>query len=127
MIEHRPPKPNLYRELLESVRAHDGDGKIMVHRAFERLASRPDVAFIDLVVLPPGTSIGRHRHGDDEETYLILRGAGLMWLDGEEFRVHAGDVLVNRPYGEHGLVNDRAVDLHLLVFQVGPRDFGGHG
>ncbi|MFB7938046.1 cupin domain-containing protein [Streptomyces sp. NPDC056049] len=124
---------NLHEGLLRAVTAdHDGIGTIHVHRAFDRMRAPAGVAFIDLVVMPPGTSIGTHRHGDDEETYVILSGRGRMVVDGEEFAVGPGDVVVNRPYGEHGLTNDSGTDsdsdsaggtgtdLHLLVFELAP-------
>ncbi|BCJ66309.1 cupin domain-containing protein [Polymorphospora rubra] len=113
--------PNLHRDLMREVTGdHGGTGTIRVHRAFDRAYAPAGVAFVDLVVLPPGTSIGLHRHGDDQETYVILRGAGRMTLDGDTFDVVAGDVVVNRPYGEHGLANSGADDLHLLVFEIAP-------
>jgi mannose-6-phosphate isomerase-like protein (cupin superfamily) len=96
---------------------HGGLGTILAHRLFSRAEGSAGAEFIDIAVLPPGTSIGRHRHGRDRETYVVLSGSGLMYRDGTEFRVDTGDVVVNRPYGEHGLVNDSAADLWLLVFE----------
>ncbi|WP_217144520.1 cupin domain-containing protein [Streptomyces sp. AC627_RSS907] len=96
---------------------HGGLGTILAHRVFSRPEGGVGAEFIDIAVLPPGTSIGRHRHGRDRETYVVLRGSGLMYRDGTEFRVGTGDVVVNRPYGEHGLVNDSTGDLWLLVFE----------
>lgn len=103
---------------------HGGLGTILAHRVFTRAPGGPGAEFIDLAVLPPGTSIGRHRHGADHETYVVLAGNGLMHRDGEEFRVGSGDVVVNRPYGEHGLLNDGDTDLHLLVFEEESRAHG---
>ena len=112
---------NLHEGLLRGVTAdHGGTGTILAHRAYGSESAPAPVAFIDLVVLPPHTSIGLHRHADDEETYVILAGRGLMTLDGEEFEVRAGDVVPNRAYGEHGLANASDDDLQLLVFEVGP-------
>ncbi|MFG2501131.1 cupin domain-containing protein [Streptomyces sp. NPDC048441] len=109
--------PNIRELLSGKEHDHGGLGTILAHRVFSRRPGAPGAEFIDLAVLPPGTSIGRHRHGADHETYIVLTGSGLMYRDGEEFRVGPGDVVVNRPYGEHGLLNDRAADLHLLVFE----------
>ncbi|MDX5573760.1 cupin domain-containing protein [Streptomyces griseus] len=116
---------NLYRDLfVEKERDHGGTGALLAHRAYSREEASADtpagVAFIDVVILPPGVSIGLHTHGDDAETYIILRGAGLMHRDGGEFRVETGDVVHNRPYGTHGLVNDGEEELHLLVFEIAP-------
>ena len=99
--------------------AHDGVGTIR----FARLASDDDTAgtckFIDLAVLPPGASIGRHRHEiDEEEFYLVLDGTGMMWRDGVEFEVTVGDLVRNAPGGAHGLVNSGAADLRVFVFEV---------
>lgn len=111
------------RDLLESKeRDHGGLGTILAHRVYARGAGGRGAEFIDIAVLPPGTSIGRHRHGADRETYIVLSGSGLMYRDGEEFRVGAGDVVVNRPYGEHGLLNDAERDLQLLVFEEAAGD-----
>ncbi|MFI8952351.1 cupin domain-containing protein [Streptomyces sp. NPDC053750] len=96
---------------------HGGVGTILAHRVFARRSGGRGAEFVDVAVLPPGTSIGRHRHGADQETYIVLDGAGVMFRDGQEFRVAAGDVIVNRPFGEHGLVNDGSEDLRLLVFE----------
>ncbi|MGC0333779.1 mannose-6-phosphate isomerase-like protein (cupin superfamily) [Streptomyces sp. SAI-170] len=96
---------------------HGGLGTILAHRLFTRIEGGEGAEFVDLAVLPPGTSIGRHRHGRDRETYVVLRGNGLMHRDGAEFRVGTGDVVVNRPHGEHGLLNDSADELWLLVFE----------
>ena len=112
---------NLYDRLLREVTGdHGGEGTILAHRIFQAVGSPAPVAFIDLVVVPPGTSIGSHRHADDNETYVIIAGRGRMTLDGEEFEVREGDVIPNRAYGEHGLVNDSDEALRLLVFEVGP-------
>ncbi|MBO1334472.1 cupin domain-containing protein [Streptomyces sp. VRA16 Mangrove soil] len=109
--------PNLRDLLTGKAHDHGGEGTIRAYRAFSRAPEGRGAAFVDLAVLPPGTSIGRHRHGADRETYIVLNGSGLMFRDGERFRVRAGDIVVNRPYGEHGLVNDGTAELRLLVFE----------
>lgn len=81
--------------------------------------------FVDLTVMPPGTSIGVHTHGPaDEEIYVVVSGSGRMRLEGEEFAVGPGDVVVNGRRGTHGLVNTGAEDLRLVVVEVpaGPPD-----
>ncbi|MEU5273565.1 cupin domain-containing protein [Streptomyces hygroscopicus] len=112
---------NLRELLAPKEHDHGGLGTILAHRAFARRPGGRGAEFVDLAVLPPGTSIGRHRHGADRETYIVLDGSGLMFLEGERFRVGAGDVIVNRPFGEHGLVNDGERELRLLVFEESVR------
>jgi quercetin dioxygenase-like cupin family protein len=102
---------------------HGGVGGIDVYRAYSRAVGGREVRFVDIVEIPPGSSIGIHRHGDDEETYILLGGRGTMMLDGVEVPVTAGDVVVNRPFGEHGLRNDSADSIHLVVIETA-RDEG---
>ncbi|MGW6394743.1 cupin domain-containing protein [Streptomyces sp. NPDC055103] len=111
------PLVNLRHLLSPKPHDHGGAGTILAHRIFAR-GEGAGADFIDLAVLPPGTSIGRHRHGHDRETYVVLSGGGVMYRDGEAFRVEAGDVIPNEPFGEHGLSNDTDTELALLVFEV---------
>lgn len=116
-MTHQKAVRNLRALLTPKEHDHGGLGTILAHRAFARQPGGRGAEFVDLAVLPPGTSIGRHRHGADRETYIVLDGSGLMYRDGEEFRVGTGDVVVNRPFGEHGLLNDGDEGLRLLVFE----------
>jgi mannose-6-phosphate isomerase-like protein (cupin superfamily) len=69
--------------------------------------------------LPSGTFIGMHQPGDNEELYIILEGNGVMTVDGESKAVCDGDdVIVNQPFGSHGIANQSKQDLKLLVFEV---------
>ncbi|MGY8826167.1 MAG: cupin domain-containing protein [Candidatus Latescibacterota bacterium] len=91
--------PDMRHEPLEN--CHDGEGALDWKE-----------------VLAPGVSIGIHSHKDDEEYYYILAGAGTMSLDGEDFRVAAGDITAVYPGGDHGLLNDGDQDLRVLVFSI---------
>lgn len=50
-------------------------------------------AEVSLNSLPAGASVPFvHRHTGNEEIYIILEGAGRVYLDGEETDLKAGDV-----------------------------------
>ncbi len=99
--------------------AHSGVGEIRFTRLAEKHNLSGDCSFMDLAILPPGVSIGRHRHAkDEEEFYLILNGSGEMWRNGEEFPVKAGDLVRNPPGGEHSLINTGNKNLRIFVFEV---------
>ena len=101
----------------ERVRAHGGAREISFARVLAR--SRGSIRFIDLSVLGPGADIGCHTHSrDNEELYVIVSGKGLMTLDGEEFEVGPGDVVLNRPGGTHGLRNIAGEELRIVVIEV---------
>ena len=96
---------------------HDGEGTLTFARVYRSDISQMPTAvrFIHDDTLPPGTSIGYHNHGEEEEYYYVIEGAGCMQLDDEEHRISAGDVAVLYPGGAHGLVNDTDAPLRVIV------------
>ncbi|MFH1999828.1 MAG: cupin domain-containing protein [Planctomycetota bacterium] len=112
------PVLNLNKLPLEEVVAHDGEGRILFNRVFDEHAFHGPWNFVDYAVLPPGTSIGIHTHGANEELYLVLEGEGLMHLDGEEIPVSAGSVILNMPGGTHGLRNCGNKPLKIFVTEI---------
>lgn len=110
---------NLAELSLAQVCAHGGAGEIRFARIAEAAAFAGGCNFVDYAELPPGTSIGRHRHADDEEElYLVLEGRGTMWRDGESFAVRTGELIRNRPGGEHELRNTGTGVLRLFVIEL---------
>lgn len=101
---------------MHEISAHEGVGLIQAARVVERPAGA--LAFVDMVVLPPQTTIGRHTHGDDEEIYVVVSGHGHMVVDGDHRDVAPGDVVLNRPRGTHELRNDGPDDVRLVVVDV---------
>ena len=58
-------------------------------------------------ILPPGASVGVHKHGGDAEAYIVLSGSGLYTnKDGEKIRLKAGDVTFCYDGEIHGMEND---------------------
>ena len=70
-------KKNVLKLAKQRVVAHGGKGKIDFVRPFVTSDFETNLSFIDFAVIPPGNSIGRHRHGDNEEIYFIVEGAGI--------------------------------------------------
>lgn len=101
-----------------SIVAHDGRGEIESVRAFVDADLETNLQFVEYVEMPPGTSIGIHTHGDDEELYFIVAGEGVMTVESTEYRVRQGDLVLNPRGGTHGLRNDSDAPIGLLVWQV---------
>ncbi|OCQ21257.1 cupin [Pseudoalteromonas luteoviolacea] len=98
--------------------SHGGVGSIDIYRAFRRKDFTGAWDFALRVVMPPGSSMGEHAHGDDEEMYIILKGEGTMTIEGEARKVTSGDMIVNKPFGTHGLVNTSSNEIELLIIQA---------
>ncbi|MEZ8411721.1 cupin domain-containing protein [Vibrio splendidus] len=98
--------------------SHDGEGSIDIYRAFRRKDFDGAWDFAIRVVMPPGSSMGEHSHGDNEEMYIIQKGEGTMIIEGVETKVTAGDMIVNKRFGTHGLANTSKKDIELLIIQA---------
>jgi mannose-6-phosphate isomerase-like protein (cupin superfamily) len=97
---------------------HGGEAFIHVFRAFARTSSPLSVDFIDFVIVPPGATIGRHRHGDNQEWYVVLGGECEMLFGGQQVTVKPWDALVNPSHGEHALYNRGDHEVTVVVFQL---------
>jgi quercetin dioxygenase-like cupin family protein len=104
---------------LEEKVAHQGMGTVLAKRVLER-ASDPSLRFVDLVEVPPGSTIGRHRHGADQEIYIAISGYAVIELDGHETVLGPGDVAVNQPGGVHALMVMGDEPFRMVVVCTGP-------
>ncbi len=103
---------------VERSREHDGVGTIRFRRMFDASAFSSPIDFVDVTVVPPGSTIGKHTHVGTEEIYIVLAGAPLVEVDGDARRLLPGDVSVVRSGGSHALVNDSGSDVQIAVVQV---------
>jgi mannose-6-phosphate isomerase-like protein (cupin superfamily) len=110
---------NIYEmELVETI-AHRGEGLIKFGRPFSEEDFSSPWHFVDYAIIPPGCSIGEHQHGANEEMYFILHGEGKMIVNGKESTVRSGDLVLNKSGWSHGLRNESAEDIRILVVEVG--------
>ncbi|RPI80665.1 MAG: cupin domain-containing protein [Chloroflexi bacterium] len=98
--------------------SHEGKGFVKNVTLFDAAEFSTNLSFMIYSELAPGTSIGYHTHGDNEEVYLILEGEGTMTVNGQSRKVVAGDVILNEPHWSHGLENNSSSVLKLFVFEV---------
>ncbi|MFC0865916.1 cupin domain-containing protein [Sphaerimonospora cavernae] len=73
---------------------------------------------VEWASVPPGGVSGEHRHTRTEESYFVIRGEGLMALDGSPVPVHAGSLILTGLDTVHGLVNTGSTNLDWLVIEV---------
>lgn len=83
--------------------------------------------------LPPGGFEGPHAHAaperELEEIYIVLAGTGDMTVDGEVFRLTAGDSVLARVDADHDLRNVGDDTLRVLVIwgEPGTADYSAFG
>ena len=116
-------KQNESTDVREGPGIHGGDG-VITRRGFFRGVSRLPVTF-EVWDLEPGVSEGSHTHGEDrplEEVYFFLEGRGTMWVDGQDFSVHAGDTVLVPPEADHGFRNTGDTPLKLIIIWGRPEE-----
>lgn len=110
LIDHVPA--------VHRLREHDGFGPIAFRRMFDASAFSSPIDFVDVTVVPPGSTIGKHAHLGTEEIYIILAGTPIVEVDGDARRLAPGDVSVVRSGSSHSLVNDTDANVRIGVVQV---------
>ncbi len=114
----RLPIGRLDRNLMTCGPSHQGKGEIGAYQVWKAPDFQTNFGFLGHALLPPGTSVGYHRHDTIEECYIVVNGSGRMTMDDETEEVFPGDVILNRLGGSHGIYNHTPEELELLVLAV---------
>lgn len=86
-----------YKKSLQG--AQGGLGEIYYARLFDRNEISPHLKFIDIIEIPPGSSIGYHGHKTGEvEIYCFIEGEAQLRINDQVQTATKGDVF---PFGEH--------------------------
>ncbi len=77
-------------------------------------------ANVNVIQVPPGAAVGRHRHVEQVETIWVIRGNAILTLDQTEVSIRDGQ-LIAIPIGlEHALRNEGTTLVELLTFFTPP-------
>ncbi|MFC1541594.1 cupin domain-containing protein [Candidatus Latescibacterota bacterium] len=95
--------------------AHGGKGPIydtlgyIVHAYFSlKWSASP-------MILPPGTSIGYHRHDNHEEIFFVVSGNARATVNGVTLEQGPGDCSICPLVSSHGIYNSGTKDLKIIV------------
>ena len=94
-----------------------GKGTLHGLFSFTRDMAKPEQAIKEIgwMRLDKGASIGLHKHGVNEDAYIIISGEGIFTDgDGNETVVHAGDITIARAGQSHALRNEKDEPLIFL-------------
>ena len=94
-----------------------GNGTVSCMYAFTRdkMPARYAIKEMAVLTIPPGASIGYHKHDVNEDSYSVVSGTGVYKdADSKEYIVGPGDMTVIRPGQWHGIANNGDVPLVLL-------------
>ena len=89
-------------------------GRVTFHEKLDLTGSE-----ISINELPSGISVPFvHAHKQNEEVYIVLKGKGQFYLDGEEFPVAEGDVISVDPAGARCLKADAQSPIRYVCIQT---------
>jgi mannose-6-phosphate isomerase-like protein (cupin superfamily) len=75
--------------------------------------------------IPPGGEVGRETHKYTEQTLFFLSGTGVGELNGKEFPIGPGDVVVVVPGTDHNFTNTGKVPLKIYTTYAPPNHIDG--
>jgi len=85
---------------------HPKTGQEVRGKVFLKEPTKATGTEISFTTLPPKTALSYfHIHNKDEETYIILKGAGYYQVDNDCFPITEGSVIRVAPQGIRGLCN----------------------
>lgn len=104
------------RQTMQAYRG--GLGTAKVRRALEPTVFISNWAYVDHLVLPPGSSEGAHLHPALGEVYYVMNGNGDVTVGKETAAIVKGDGIPVRPNEVHSIRNTGSQDLELMIIGV---------
>jgi mannose-6-phosphate isomerase-like protein (cupin superfamily) len=92
------------------VKMRDGEGSVNFTYLVD-CEKEKNIRMLAEAALPPGASIGYHRHDNETEYYLILSGTGEVNDNGTVKPVKAGDAMITGNGASHSIMNTGNVPL----------------
>ena len=101
---------------------HGGCGQIATRHMLSPDDFYSDWTFLDHAILGAGGSVGYHYHDFLEESFVVLRGRGLMTIADETFAVRPGSVTWQGVRQGHGMYNPGSEKLEFVRIAVKQAD-----
>ncbi len=102
-------------EIKEKMR--DGEGQVTIRHMVSKEEMVGGRLFATLI-LPPGASIGPHRHEGETEYYAIISGKGEVTEDDGKKTVTTGDIVVTGGGASHSIANTGEGPLEFIAVIV---------
>lgn len=106
-------KPAMESEVRHAMRG--GAGSVSFRHLFKPEEMTAKSRLCAVLTVPPGASIGNHRHENEDEVYYILKGSGVLDDGATRTAVAEGDAILTRHGESHAIANTGAGDLELLA------------
>jgi mannose-6-phosphate isomerase-like protein (cupin superfamily) len=89
-------------------------GRVTLHNELALTGSE-----VSINELPPGVSVPFvHSHKRNEEVYIVVKGKGRFYVDGDEFEVAEGSVIRVDPAGQRCIAADSQAPIRYVCIQT---------
>lgn len=101
-------------EIREKMR--DGQGKVIIEKFWEpEVDLKANNRLFAKLTLAPGDSIGFHRHENEEEIFVILKGEAEVDDNGKIVRLQTGDTILTGGGAGHAIKSVGKENLEVLA------------
>lgn len=109
----------LDRKLLKPVSGmNGGQGTVQYRRVLAPEVFFSNWAYIDHLVIPPGASLGTHRHAGVEEVFYVMNGSGRATVNEETEPIAKGDAVPVALNDGHRFENSGSEPLELMIIGI---------
>lgn len=82
-----------------------GSGEVTIRHYLQKEEINARCRLCAELIIPPGASIGLHEHIQEDEVFIIQRGKGVVFDEGKEVEVEAGDAILTGKSASHSIKN----------------------
>jgi mannose-6-phosphate isomerase-like protein (cupin superfamily) len=93
----------------------NGIGNVSVQHLFKKDEITARTRMCARLTLPPGVSIGMHKHENEDELFIITRGTGLIDDGKTRTPVQAGDATLTGKGEAHAVINNGNEPMEIIA------------
>lgn len=98
-------KKNSQQEIEIRKNMRGGPGEVKIRHYFKKNNINAPCRLCAQLEIPPGSGIGLHEHKDEDEIFIIQQGKGVVFDEGREVEVQAGDSILTTSGSSHSIRN----------------------
>jgi len=92
-----------------------GIGNVTFQHVFKKDEITARTRLCARLILPPGASIGLHKHEGEDELFIVTRGKGLIDDGQTREQVQTGDAILTGKGEAHAVINNGVEPLEIIA------------